>query len=122
MKEKIRTCPECGEKIIGRIDKKFCTDQCRNTYNNRLNSDTNKFVRNINNILRKNRRILQKLNPDSGKIIISKEKLVRAGFNFNYHTHTYTTRKKDTYVFCYDHGYLHLPDKEQFLLVARSKE
>ena len=45
-----RKCPECGDKIIGRVDKKFCSDQCRNTYNNRLNSDASNTVRNINNI------------------------------------------------------------------------
>ena len=32
--------------------KKFCNDQCRNTYNNRVNKTTNDFVRNINVILK----------------------------------------------------------------------
>lgn len=31
-----RVCPVCGEKITGRIDKKFCSDDCRSFYNNRL--------------------------------------------------------------------------------------
>ncbi len=31
-----RVCPVCGEKISGRIDKKFCSDDCRSFYNNRL--------------------------------------------------------------------------------------
>ena len=101
-----RTCPECGEKIIGRADKKFCSDQCRNTYNNRLNSDTSNTVRNINNILRKNRRILQDLDT-----------LLTNGFNFTYHTHTYTTQKGDIYYFCYEQGYLFLEDKNLYLLV-----
>ena len=25
----VKKCPECGGKIIGRADKKFCSDQCR---------------------------------------------------------------------------------------------
>ena len=30
-----KVCPECGEKIIGRVDKKFCSDYCRNAFNNK---------------------------------------------------------------------------------------
>ncbi len=42
------TCVECGEEIKGRADKKFCSDQCRSAFNNRLNSDATNFIRNIN--------------------------------------------------------------------------
>ncbi|MHC1705151.1 MAG: hypothetical protein AB9846_14685 [Tenuifilaceae bacterium] len=119
MAEKLsRTCPECGEKLIGRADKKFCTDQCRNTYNNRLNSDASNTVRNINNILRKNRRILQELNKQSGKTMVSKDTLLTKGFSFNYFTHTYTTQKGYNYHFCYEQGYLFLEDKNLYLLVT----
>ena len=52
-------CLECGEKLIGRVDKKFCSDYCRNSYHNKLNKDTKNLMRNINNILRKNYRILE---------------------------------------------------------------
>ena len=92
-KSDLRSCPECGEKIIGRSDKKFRCDQCRNTYNNKLNSDASNTVRNINNILRKNRRVLQSLTKQSGKTMVSKDILLSKGFNFTYHTHTYTTKK-----------------------------
>jgi len=113
-----KKCPECGDVIVGRADKKFCSDQCRNTYNNRLNSDASNTVRNINNILRKNRRILQGFNKQSGKSMVTKEALLTNGFNFTYHTHTYTTKKGDMYYFCYEQGYLFLPDKNLYLLVA----
>ncbi|MBN2521295.1 MAG: hypothetical protein JXB17_12355, partial [Bacteroidales bacterium] len=59
-----KLCTECGEPIHGRSDKKFCCDQCRNIFNNRLNSNLNNYMRNINNVLRKNRRILAELNPN----------------------------------------------------------
>ena len=59
-----KLCPECGDKIIGRADKKFCSDSCRNTYNNALNKDSKNLIRNINNSLRKNYRILESLNPE----------------------------------------------------------
>jgi hypothetical protein len=117
MENQTRNCPECGEKIIGRADKKFCSDQCRNSYNNRLNSDASNTVRNINNILRKNRRILQELNKQSGKTMVAKDTLLSNGFNFTYHTHSYITKRGDIYHFCYEQGYLFLEDKELYLLV-----
>lgn len=117
----LKKCPECGEKIIGRADKKFCSDQCRNAYNNKLNSDASNTVRNINNILRKNRRILQELNKQSGKTLVSKDNLLTNGFNFTYHTHTYTTKKGDNYQFCYEQGYLYLEDKDLYLLVENKE-
>ena len=78
-----RVCPECGDRIIGRSDKKFCSDQCRNTYNNKLNSDATNTVRNINNILRKNRRVLESLNKQSGKTMVTRETMLTNGFNLD---------------------------------------
>ncbi|PLX00786.1 MAG: hypothetical protein C0594_15270 [Marinilabiliales bacterium] len=112
-----RKCLECGDSFTGRADKKFCSDQCRNTFNNKLNSDTNNYVRNINNILRKNRRILDGLTPN-GKSKVKRTKLESMGFNFNYHTHIYTTKKGSVYYFCYEFGYLPIED-DYFALVKR---
>ncbi len=112
-----KSCLDCGEIIKGRSDKKFCSDQCRNNYNNQLNSDSTNLVRNINNILRKNRRILVELNPDK-KTTVHKNKLIEQGFNFKYLTHTYTTQKGTTYLFCYEQGYLPL-EKDFYMLVMR---
>lgn len=123
MEKTEKKCLECGEKIFGRIDKKFCTDQCRNTFNNRLNGNSSNIIRNINNLLRKNRRILETLNKKGTKTIVSKELLLSKGFNFSYHTNTYKTQKGLTYTFCYEQGYLFLEDKGQYLLVTqRDKE
>jgi hypothetical protein len=113
-----RYCIDCGESLNGRADKKFCSDQCRNSHNNRLNSDDNNFVRNVNNILRKNRRLLADLTPD-GKITLPKDKLAEKGFHFGYQTHNYTTRKGDTYHFCYEYGYLQIPN--DYLIIVHRK-
>ena len=59
-----KVCPECGDKIRGRADKKFCSDACRNAHNNSLNKDNKNLVRNINNRLRKNYSILESLNTE----------------------------------------------------------
>ena len=74
-------------------------------------------MRNIKNILRKNRRILDALVKDDGKGKISRMKLADQGFNFNFFTHTYTTRKGTQYKLCYDYGYL--PVENDFIIVVR---
>lgn len=112
-----RKCLECGEKIFGRKDKKFCGDYCRNSYNNRLNEDSSNYMRRINNILRKNRRILAHLNPD-GKQTVDVISLAEEGFNFHYFTNIYTTKKGSQYFFCYDQGYLKI-DENQYMLVHK---
>ncbi|MDX1629941.1 MAG: hypothetical protein R3345_14635 [Fulvivirga sp.] len=114
-----KACLECGIKIFGRADKKFCSDQCRNSYNNKLNSDTNNYVRNVNNILRKNRRILMELNP-KGKSKAPKSRLLEKGFDFNYLTSIYTTKAGAQYHFCYEQGYLEL-DNDWYALVVKNE-
>ena len=116
--KKQRECPICGDLIQGRADKKFCSDQCRTTHNNRLNSDVNNFVRNVNNILRKNRRILAELNP-RGKSKVHRDKLLELGFKFSYFTNVYKTRAGKAYHFCYEQGYLELEDGMYALVIRQ---
>jgi hypothetical protein len=113
----VKQCPECGDSIRGRVDKKFCSDMCRHSYNNRNNSDTNNVIRNVNSILRRNRRILEQLNPD-GKVKVPKEKLISKGYNFNYFTNIYNTKNGNQYYFCYEYGYL-LLEGDCYALVKR---
>ena len=113
-----RQCPECGEKIVGRIDKKFCSDYCRNSHNNNLNKDSRNLMRNINNKLRKNYRILEELNP-SDKSKSTKTRLLAKGFNFDYFTNIYTTKAGTVYYFVYDQGYLPL-EGDYYALVKKN--
>ena len=104
-----KVCLECGDELFGRVDKKYCGDQCRSAHYNRLNSDDSNEIRNINNILRKNRRILSDLVPKE-KTKAHRDKLLEKGFNFNYFTNTLTTKENRVYYYCYDYGYLELED------------
>jgi len=113
-----KACPECGEKIVGRTDKKFCSDYCRNAYNNKMNKDSTNLVRNVNNLLRKNYRILQELNP-TDKTKTTKSKLLAKGFSFEYFTSIYTTKTGTIYYFIYDQGYLPL-ESDYYALVKRN--
>ncbi len=103
-------CLECGEKIYGRSDKKFCSDSCRNAYNNKQNSTASKKIRAINNILRKNYKILSEHNFIEGKAKTTKSKLTTAGFDFEYFTNLKVYKNGAEYYFVYDIGYKLLED------------
>lgn len=110
-------CLECGAPFKGRIDKKYCSDYCRNTYNNKVNRDSRNLIRNTNNRLRKNYNILTKLNT-FGKTKVSRSKLISHNFDFNFFTQIYITKAHKTYFYVYDQGYLEL-DNEIYLLIKR---
>lgn len=113
----MKTCLECAEKIVGREDKKFCSDSCRNAYNNKINKDSTNFMRNINNKLRKNYRILSELNTE-GKSKATREKMLNKGFDFDFFTNILQTKTGNTYYFLYDQGYRSL-DNDYFMLVKK---
>jgi len=115
-----RSCLDCGKPVVGRADKKFCDDACRNNYNNHTKSEESIVIKKINIILKKNRTILAHSNPE-GKVKIKKKKLISEGYNFDYHTHTYETQNGKTYYFCYEYGYLQIND-EEFLLIKREEK
>lgn len=112
-----KTCLECGERIQGRSDKKFCGDYCRNAYNNKVNADSKNLIRNTNNRLRKNYRILSELNR-TGKTKVVKSTLNNHNFDFSLFTSVYTTKTGNVYYYVYDQGYLEL-DKDFYLLIKR---
>lgn len=112
-----KTCLECNEKIVGREDKKFCSDGCRNAYNNKINKDSTNYMRNINNKLRKNYRIISEFNVD-GKSKTTRSKLMSKGFDFDYFTNILNTKTGNTYYFLYDQGYMQL-ENDYFMLVKK---
>ncbi|MBA9073460.1 putative nucleic acid-binding Zn ribbon protein [Flavobacterium gossypii] len=113
-----KTCLECGAVIIGREDKKFCNDGCRNAYNNKINKDLNNLMRDINNKLRKNYRILSEMNVE-GKTKVTKSKLLSKGFDFEFFTNILHTQAGSTYYFLYNQGYL-LLDNDFYVLVKKN--
>lgn len=112
-----RKCLECDEPLRGRADQKFCSDACRNAFNNQKLGSTTNNMRKINRILKKNHSILKDLNPDE-KTTTYKSVMVKRGFNFNHFTHIYKTRNGRVYYFCYDQGFSAL-ENNKFLLVKK---
>ncbi|WP_445386099.1 hypothetical protein ACT6NV_04655 [Robiginitalea sp. IMCC44478] len=100
-----KACLECAEKLVGRSDKKFCCDSCRNTFNNRRNREKNRVLLKTNNRLRRNYRLLKKLLKHREDGLISREVLLDIGFEFGSVTRLYTNAKGIKTYFLYDIGY-----------------
>ena len=113
-----RECLECRDPIRGRIDKKFCSDYCRNAYNNKLNKDSNNLLRNINNRLRRNYRILGSFPLENGKAKTLKTRLLDKRFDFEHITNLYPTKTGTTFYFVYDLGYLPL-ENDLYVIVKK---
>lgn len=112
------TCLECGDKILGRADKKFCNDGCRNAFNNKQNKDSNNLMRNVNNKLRRNYRILAELQFKENKTQTTQEKLDLEGFDFDYFTNLKVYKNGAEYRFVYNIGYKFI--EENRLLVVKN--
>lgn len=106
---------DCNEMLVGRSDKKFCNDACRSNYNNKIHAEKEMYIRKINAILKKNRIILRQLNP-MGKTTVPKKRMDKLGFNFRHFTHLLETAKGNTYLFCYEYGYLIINESEVLLV------
>ena len=115
--EQSNKCLQCAAAIVGRSDKRYCSDQCRYLANNKAKRQRQgeKRIQQVNAALRKNRSILKQLSPQ-GKTTIPRQYLELAGFDFRYLTQLYRTQKGNTYCLCYDYGYLLLPE-EKVLIV-----
>lgn len=120
MNTETKNCPACGKIVKGRIDKKFCDDYCRNQYNNQLNSQAVNFVRNVNNILRRNRRILEESMAGVEKATAkSKAELAKKGYRFEFFTGIFTNKENETYYYCYDYGYKEIENDK--CIIVRNK-
>lgn len=106
-------CLTCGHSLRGRTDKKFCDDYCRSIFNNKRYIDEKGFVKKVNHLLLKNRRILASYVEGVKETeMVPKELLYHRGFHFNYFTHTAISKEGTTYYCCYDHAYHVVSEQE----------
>lgn len=111
-------CLFCGEVLIGRSDKKYCDDNCRNNHHYQLRKDDNAIIKSVNACLIKNREILRSLAANTRTMVVKKE-LVDANFNFNVMTSIYRTRKGTEYMVLYDYAYRIVNEHEVLILKYR---
>lgn len=114
-------CIHCGKPLHGRIDKKFCNDQCRNSFNNSKSRESNNLVRNITAALRRNRKIINDLLANKTSCNVSRSLLVMMGFDFEYVTHSGATKDGKIVNYCYDYGYLVTTGSEIKLFKPKNK-
>jgi len=107
----MKYCQDCGTKLIGRTDKKFCDDHCRCHYNNAINRDRCTNFRDINRILKRNTSILEQLNQKGIKFT-TLHTLSATGFNFSFFTHQLEEQNGKICICCYNYGYIRLNEQE----------
>jgi predicted nucleic acid-binding Zn ribbon protein len=108
-----RSCIQCGKelKMGTRVDAKFCGENCRAAHNNKLKNEESAEIKKIKLALIKNRRVLRLLLGKNQELIVSKEALLKAGFEFDYHTHHVISKfKTNEYIFSFNYGYHLMPD------------
>ena len=113
---KPKKCLYCNKIIIGRTDKVFCDDKCRNNYYYVVNSEQKTYIRTVNKVLLKNRGILRTVNP-SGRTSVPKRYLEELGFDFNCFTGIHKTKKGRLYYLVYDQAFSFDDDERVSLVV-----
>lgn len=127
MEEKL--CLNCGKPVgAGRKDKKYCSDPCKTDYNNNKDESATPemslaaYIRRVQQILVRNRQILDQYLGDKDTLSIDKQDLDGRGFTFKYFTSRTRTRKTgEIYCFCFELGYKEMED-ERIIIVRRERE
>lgn len=79
------------------------------------------MIRNFNNRLRRNRKILERI-VEKGKSICSANQLRYMGFDFSIHTSIYINEVGETCYYCYDRGYVSMGNDQYQLLKGNFEE
>lgn len=121
--EEIHRCSECGIALAGRKDKKFCSDHCRNYYNNRLKQKT-PYMKHVEGVLRRNRNILRELLREREGLFhrrVNRKDMSERGFDFDFFTNVVCTGKLEYVFFCYEYGFAEQGD-DLYLITRRSRQ
>ena len=98
-------CLECGDEIsYGRTDKKFCSEECKNSHHNHQNASARAVKRRVMAALEKNYGILDGL-VSSGVDSVWIDEVLPLGFNPGFATSFVKGRRVCRYS-CFDISYL----------------
>ncbi|MDX9782517.1 MAG: hypothetical protein RBT35_06010 [Bacteroidales bacterium] len=100
-----RYCRECGKEIHGRSDKIYCSDGCRNSFNNCKGRENRFLTESVNRTLKRNFKILKDI-TNSGKRVVSREVLTSMGFDFRYVTSVKPGKDGKIVMQCYNYSYV----------------
>lgn len=117
--QEIRKCQECGAKLVGRADQKFCDSMCKTSYNNRRRSETAKNQPECISIIQKtllnNYRILTDLRKRGEQF--STMYLQDLGFSFRYLT---SAVQQDGGLRCYCFNQCYLLGNQSIILIPET--
>jgi len=118
----MKKCRMCRQKkVLGRSDKIFCSVSCKSKYHRKLRKQTKIVSLEIDEILHRNRSILQEILGKNGKrkkvkrLVLEKKK-----FRYKYHTHFFVNTSNKTYFQIYDLAWMEFSDDE-ILIVRQPK-
>ena len=113
-------CKICNKKITGRKDKLFCSVKCKNYYHVNLRKATAVVVKELDNILHRNRSILLEImGKRKIQCRVSRMILEKKHFVFKYHTHQHTNNKGKIYYYVYDFAWMEFSNDE-ILIVKKT--
>jgi len=99
-------CWQCGEKLKGRSDKRFCDVECKNNYHNENSTEAEETLKRIVKILKENRNILKDVLGKELSVNTTRAKLESKGYEMDYLTHIKEIgSKKKKYHYVLDYGY-----------------
>lgn len=110
-------CLYCGTVLVGRSDKKFCDDSCRNNYHYRKKDEDAdaSMIKKVNAALLSNREILKSICAGQKKVV-KRKVLDDRRFDYELMTALYRTRTGTEYRVIYDYAYKILDDDDVQLL------
>lgn len=76
-----KNCPICDKEFYGRIDKKYCSIDCKNKLNNQLRTPKKDIIIKIDTLLHRNHHILSMLTKYPKTIEIAKAKGINLKWN-----------------------------------------
>jgi len=115
----MKTCPNCQEEFGGRKNQKFCSVYCKSSFHYEKDKDKplTRF-KVVDRQLKLNRKLLVKYNQ-AGKATIRKDVLLSRGFDPKHITGWWKNKKGDTYLFCYEYGFIERNEngKSKYVLI-----
>ncbi len=117
MKQKF--CKLCKRKFYGRSDKKYCSLECKNEYNNRLRAATIVATQSVDRVLHRNRSILLEImGKHANQKQISSKLLDDKKFQRHYMTGFFENAQGKRYHVVYDFAWMEF-SKGKVLIIRR---
>ncbi len=115
-------CPICGNTIVGRSDKKFCSSKCKNKYHRPSKNLKGDQIKMVNTFLYQNFQIMESIFTDEkkDKLMVPRILLDKMGFHYPYSTGCYVNNQKKIYRYIYNYAWMEFSDQRVMLIRSSS--